>query len=151
MFRKTFALLAAVAACGLALAAGPASADPGLVQVTPIKVAPVDVRLRPIRLTPDLYVSGATSSSVKITNSGLLATGAFTIKFSSGWIGDACGWTVPGSHVRVSGMGGFETRTIAVPSASSTNRTVTLDIYNEVSERSELNNTGTVPGSVIIC
>jgi hypothetical protein len=149
MFRKTFAVLAAVAAvaaCAFTLTAGSAAADPGLVRATPVTIVDPLTRFK-----PDLYVSGASSSSVRITNSGLFATGPFTIKFSAGWIGDACGWTVPASYLRVGGLGRFETRTITVPSASSTNRTVSLDIYNEVSERSELNNTGTVPGSVIIC
>jgi hypothetical protein len=146
MFRKTLILLAALAACALALTAGKVHADPGLVPVTPVTI------IDPLtRFKPDLYVSGATSSSIRITNGGRFATAPFTIKFSAGWIGDACGWTVPASHVRVAGMGRLETRTIPVPSASSTNRTVTLDIYNEVSERNELNNTGTVPGSLIIC
>lgn len=114
---------------------------------TPLPPPPVGAVLK---TQPDLIVSTTTPTTIRIANVGSRAAGPFSIYVRSGYIGDACGWSVPAVMRDISGLTVGQTITVTVPQ-SSTNRTVTVDYLNEVPESNEFNNTGTVMGAKIVC
>jgi hypothetical protein len=137
--------MAALAVCA---ALGASSFVPdGEASTTPLPPPPVGVILQ---TQPDLVVSTTTPTTIRVANVGSRAAGPFSIAVSKGYIGDACGWSIPAVKRDISGLTAGQTKTIAVPE-SSTNRTVTVDYLNQVTEASEINNTGTVMGTTIVC
>jgi hypothetical protein len=42
----------------------------------------------------DLFISNATPATIRISNTGRSAAGAFSVLVSRGYIGDACNWSL---------------------------------------------------------
>ena len=98
----------------------------------------------------DLVVSNTTPSTVRVSNYGRRAAGPFSVVVSKGYIGDQCGWSIPAQTRRLSGLAIGASVTVTIPESSS-DRAVTVDYLNEVIEANELNNSGLVPYTNVIC
>jgi hypothetical protein len=98
---------------------------------------------------PDLVVTGTGWSTIRISNVGRQAAGAFSVSISRGRIGE-CNLLVPAVTRTVAGIGARQSATISVPQ-SSTDRTVTVDYLNTVAEGNETNNTSIMPGMPVPC
>jgi hypothetical protein len=129
-------------ACALAFAA---PADAQLPPVDAVAPLPVGVVLTG---PPDLVVSATTPTTVTIANRGRSAAGPFSVLVAKGYI--HCGVTVAQATARIGGLAAGGSMTIRVAPASFA-RAVTADYLNDVAEGSELNNSGTVPGTNIVC
>ena len=98
----------------------------------------------------DLVVSNTTRSTVRVSNYGRRAAGPFSVVVSKGYIGDQCGWSVRAQTRALSGLAVGASVTVTIPE-SSFDRSVRVDYLNEVVEANELNNTGLVPYTNVIC
>jgi hypothetical protein len=139
---------AAMAALAVCAALGASNFVPnGEASTTPLPPPPVGAVLE---THPDLVVSATTPTTIRVANVGSRAAGPFSISVSSGYIGDACGWSVSAVTRGISGLTVGQTTTVTVPE-SSTSRTATVDSLKQVPESNESNNTGTVLGARIVC
>jgi CARDB len=141
-------VLAGLAICGVAGASSFAStAAAGIPPGDAVAPPPVGVVLTG---PADLFMSNATPTTIRISNTGHRAAGPFSVLVSRGYIGDACNWSLAPVTKRVAGLAVGSSVTTSVPQ-SSIARAVTVDYLNEVAEANELNNSGVVPGTTIIC
>jgi hypothetical protein len=111
---------------------------------------------------PDLVVTKVEGSSPVVRTARITianktrgwAFETFTVYVSSGYKHTACGTHfVPAQYIVVHGMDPLESRTLNLASTSSTARQVRVDVFGQVDELKEDNNTATVPGigSLPIC
>jgi len=98
---------------------------------------------------PDLVVTGTGWGTIRISNVGREAAGAFSISVTAGRIGE-CNVRVPAVTRTVSGLGARQSTVVSVP-ASSYDRIVTVDYLNKVAEGNEANNTALMPGTPVVC
>jgi hypothetical protein len=123
-----------------------ASAEAAISLPSPVAPPPVGVVLTG---PADLVVSNTTPSTVRVSNYGRRAAGPFSVLVSKGYIGE-CDWSIPAQTRRLSGLAVGASVTATIPE-SSFDRAVTVDYLNEVVEANELNNSGLVPYTNVIC